>query len=412
MSVSATLARPVGTGSPRSQRGLDWLNFFVADVQTAFGPFIAVELSVNGWTRSAIGAVLTINGVVGILAQAPGGALVDAVRAKRAVIGVCLGLIAAGALIFARFPAFWLVVIAQALHGATGAVAQTALYAIGLGLVGHRVYHRRVGRSERWNTLGNAATAMGMGALGHFLSPAAPFYAAALLCVPAGAALFTIRGADIDYRRARGAERRKEPKAARFRELLANRRLRGFALCVFLFQFADASILPLASERLTEGARGLSELVTAALVAVPQVVTAIIAGTVAARSERWGRRPLLLGGFAVLPVRAALFAVVGTPFLLPAIQILGGATTAVVGIMIPLIVADITQGTGRYNAALGVVLMCGLIGASLSTTVTGFLAQHLGFGAAFAGIAVVAALATFAVWLLVPETSQEALRED
>jgi predicted MFS family arabinose efflux permease len=398
--------------SARSQRGLDWLNFFIADVQTAFGPFIAVLLAGNGWSQGAIGSVLSINGFVGIAAQAPAGALVDGVRAKRALVGACLALIALGALIFAFFPVHGAVAAAQALHGATGAVMQTALFAIGLGLVGHRTYNRRVGRSERYNTLGNAATALGMGALGQFASPGAPFLVAAALCIPAAIALAAIHPQDIDYRRARGAERRKESKPARWRELVHNRRLMRFALCVFLFQLADASILPLASERLAAEHKGVSELVTAALVAVPQVVTAFIAAWVAGRAETWGRKPLLLIGFGLLPIRAALFALIGSPALLPAVQILGGATTAVVGIMIPLVVADITQGSGRYNASLGAVLTIGLIGAAFSTTASGFLAQHAGFASAYSAIAAAGLLGAAAVWLLLPETAHEALRED
>jgi MFS family permease len=406
-----TAGEPAGP-TARSQHGLDWLNFFVADVQTAFGPFIAVQLSLHGWSQGAIGSVLTINAVVGILSQTPAGMLIDHSRAKRAVVAVCLAMTALGSLIFAFFPRYLPVALAEVLHGGAGGAMQTALAAIGLGLVGHRLFHHRVGRNERFMTLGNAATAMAMGALGGLISPIAPFLVAAGLCVPGGLALLAIRSKDIDYRRARGAERRKNPKAAPFRHLRRSQRLLVVALSLVLFQFADASILPLASERLAMHARGESELFIASLVAIPQLVTAMIAGWVSRHAESWGRKPLLLAGFAALSARGVLFAMIASPFLLAAAQVLGGATTAVVGIMTPLVVADIVQGTGRYNASLGGVQMVSLIGAAVSTTVSGFAVERIGFVATFFGLATVALLGLAAVWLLLPETAQEALREN
>jgi len=398
--------------SVRSQRGLDWLNFFVADVQTAFGPFVAVQLSLNGWSQGAIGSVLTINGVVGILSQTPAGMLIDHSRAKRAVVAVCLAMTAVGGLIFAFLPRYLPVALAEVLHGGAGAAVQTALAAIGLGLVGHRLYHHRVGRSERFMTLGNAATALAMGGLGSLISPVAPFLVAAGLCLPGGLALLVIRSKDIDYRRARGAERRKNPRAAPLRHMRHSRRLLVLTLGLVLFQFADASILPLASERLAMHARGESELYIASLVAVPQLVTAVIAGWVSRHAESWGRKPLLLAGFAALSARGVLFAMIVSPVLLGAAQVVGGATTAVVGIMTPLVVADVVQGTGRYNASLGTVQMVSLIGAAVSTTVSGFAAERVGFVATFMGLAVVALLGLAVIWLLLPETAREALRGD
>ncbi len=87
--------------SSRSQRSLDWLNFFIADIQTGFGPFVALFLAARGWSQGEIGLALTIGGLAGVASEIPGGALVDAVEHKRALIGTALGLIAIGALIFA-----------------------------------------------------------------------------------------------------------------------------------------------------------------------------------------------------------------------------------------------------------------------------------------------------------------------
>jgi hypothetical protein len=69
--------------SPASQHGLDWFIFFLADVQTGFGPFVAVYLTTQKWTQVEIGFVLSIGGIVGLLGQMPGGAIVDAARSER-----------------------------------------------------------------------------------------------------------------------------------------------------------------------------------------------------------------------------------------------------------------------------------------------------------------------------------------
>ena len=85
------------SASKRSERGLDWLSFFVADVQTGFGPFVAVFLAVEGWSPGQIGLALSVGGVAAIASQLPGGALVDAVAAKRLLMAVALCMMAGGA---------------------------------------------------------------------------------------------------------------------------------------------------------------------------------------------------------------------------------------------------------------------------------------------------------------------------
>lgn len=392
----------------RSQRALDWLNFFIADVETAFGPFVSVYLAQNGWTQGTIGTVLTVNSAVALATQTPAGAFVDWIRTKRVVIAVCLILIASGALLIGFFPTYLPVVAAEFMHGITGGAVRTAVAAIGLGLVGHRAYHMRVGRNHRYDSFGNAATAAGMGAIGHFLTLAASFVAAAGLCVPAAAALTLINGREIDYARARGAVGRKEKHPAPWRELARNRPLLIFAGCLFLFQFANASMLPLAGERLAANYKSESALVTAALVVVPQLVTALIALWIARRADERGRKHLLMIAFSALLARAVLFALAFGPWFLVAVQVLGGLTAAVIGILTPLIVADLTRGTARYNFTLGAVGMISGIGATISTTAIGFLAQKLGYTAGFGALAIATGVGLAVVWYLMPETVEAA----
>ncbi|HWI28130.1 MAG TPA: MFS transporter [Stellaceae bacterium] len=391
--------------SSRSQRGLDWLNFFIADVQTGFGPFVAVYLAAQHWPQGEIGLLLTVGGLTGVASQFPGGALVDALHSKRLLIGAAVALIGVGALIFAFFPATPMVFLAEVLHGCTAGVIRPALAAIALGLVGHAALSGRLGRNHRYDSLGNAATAGVMGLLGHFVAKQATFLFAAVLCIPAIWSLLRIRGREIDYATARSARDRQKPReVARLREMARSHALWIFIAGLVLFQFANASVTPLASERLGQRHGGESELVTSALVVVPQLVSALIAGWVARRAEDWGRKPLLLAGFAVLPVRALLFAWAPGPWYLVAFQGLGGLTAAMIGIMTPLVIADLARGSGRYNATLGVAGTATGIGAAVSTTASGYAAELFGYGPSFLVLGAVGlvGLALFYGWL--PET--------
>jgi MFS family permease len=168
---------------------------------------------------------------------------------------------------------------------------------------------------------------------------------------------------------------------------------------------ANASMLPLASEAFGYSKEALSSLIVSALIMVPQVIAAIMAPWVGRRANIWGRRPLLLVGFAALPIRALVFAWTANPMILIAAQVLDGVSGTMLGVLTALIIADLTMGTGRFNLAQGFVGTLSGIGASLSTTLSGLAAGSLGRAAGFLGIAAVALAAVLLLWLLMPETN-------
>jgi MFS family permease len=186
---------------------------------------------------------------------------------------------------------------------------------------------------------------------------------------------------------------------------LKNRDLLIFAGCVFLFQMANASMLPLAGEALVYSKEVLSSLIFSALIMVPQVIVAIMAPWAGRQANTWGRRPLLLVGFAALPIRALLFAWTTNPMVLIATQVLDGISGTMLGVLTALIVADLTMGTGRFNLAQGFVGTVSGVGASLSTTISGLVTASLGRAAGFLGLAAVALVAVLVLWLLMPETN-------
>ncbi|WP_336487668.1 MFS transporter [Methylobacterium nigriterrae] len=388
--------------SKASRRGLDAFAFFVANLQTGFGPFLAVYFTQAKWTQSDIGFALTVGSLVSLLGQVPGGAFVDAVRSKRFAAGFAVVAISASAFALAVWPNFLIVLIAMAAHSAASCVLTPAIAAISIGLVGHARAGERLGRNASFQALGNALAAAGMGACGYYLSNDAVFYLTAALMVPTLMALSSIRADEVNHDT--GSAAQAAPGAAGLRALATNRALLCFAGCMTLFFLANAALLPLVGSVLTLRASETATALIAACIMVPQAVLAICAPAIGRAAERWGRRPMLLLGFAALPVRALLFAYADSPTLLVAIQVFDGISAAVLGVMVPLVVSDVTRGTGRFNLALGAVGTAMGIGAALSTSLAGIMADRLGSHTAFLGLALVGAAAFLMLALIMPET--------
>jgi MFS family permease len=400
------LNEPPPRPSRHSLRGLDWFIFFVADVQTGFGPFIAVYLTSQKWTQVDIGFVLSAGGVIALLGQAPGGALVDAARSERLVAAAALTAIAVSALAYALMPIFPVVLAAAALHAAASCVLGPCIVAISLGLVGHAAIGERLGRNARFASLGNGSAAAAMGAIGYLLSPGWVFFVTAALLIPTLVALSQIRPAEVDPDRAHGGpiERKIGDAPAEVRTILRKRPLLILAGCALLFHLANAAMLPLMGSVLTMRSSERATVLIAACIVVPQLVVAAIAPWVGHRAQLWGRRPFLLLAFAALTIRGLLFATIADPYWLVAVQLLDGITASALGVMVPLMIADITRGSGRFNLAQGVVGTAVGIGASISPTLAGYLTDHFGSSVAFLALALIAAAAFVAVWALMPET--------
>ncbi|MPZ41122.1 MAG: MFS transporter [Rhizobiales bacterium] len=393
--------------SKRSLRGLDWFIFFVADIQTGFGPFIAVYLTSQKWTQVDIGLVLSTGGLIALLGQMPGGALVDAARSERLVAGLALSAIATAALAYAFVPVFPVVLAAAALHAAASCVLGPCIVAMSLGLVGHAGISERLGRNARFAAIGNGMAAAAMGAVGYLWEPRAVFLVTAILLVPTLLALSRIRPAEVDPDRAHGGTvvlKTDHAPADDVRTVIRKRPLLILAGCALLFHLANGSMLPLMGSVVTMRSSQWATVTIAACIVVPQIVVALMSPWVGHYAQIWGRLPFLRIAFGALVFRALLFAVVTDPYLLVAVQILDGITAAGLGVMVPLMIADIMRGTGRFNLAQGIVGTAVGIGASISPTLAGSLSDHFGSSVAFFGLAAVAAVAFTAVWALMPET--------
>jgi MFS family permease len=388
--------------SSRSLRGLDGLNFFLADVQTGVGPFVAVVLASQGLSTRAIGFALTLSGLTGVLSQIPVGAWVDATRHRRALIAGAVLVTAAAAIGLALAPGLPLIFAAQALHGASTSVMGPAVVAISLGMVGRDELGQRLGRNRQFGSAGNLASAAFMGFVGYALSPSTIFWVTAVLAVPALFAIGLIDPRDIDDAAARGSAPEGPP--SRLADLVTNRTYLVFMACAVLFYFANASMLPLLATVLARGKARQSSLLLSYCIVTTQIVVVLFAPWCGRQAERWGRRPLLLLGFAMMPLRGVLLSLTTQPALLVGIQVLDGLAGTVFMIVAPLVVADVTRGTGRFNVAQGAIGTATAAGAAVSTTATGFVVDRFGDAAGFCGLAAVALAALLLLYVAMPET--------
>jgi predicted MFS family arabinose efflux permease len=384
------------------------LNFFLADVQTGVGPFLAIYLAGYGWNEQRVGVALTVGGIAGILTQTPAGALVDRLRSKRALIAAAVVALAVGALLIAFLPNFWSVMSAQILIGGTSSVFGPAICAVSLGIVGHKLFDRRQGRNQTFNSAGNVVAAVSMGLLGYFVSNRSIFFFVAVCTLPTLLTLLIIRPEEIDYARARGGKEGDEGgKPAGASVLFQDRPLLIFLACAVMFHFANAAMLPLLGEMLAKGQGRSSMMFMSACVVTTQLVITLIASWSGKEAGSWGRKPLLLIAFGVLPVRGILYTLTHKTVALVAIQVLDGVGAGIFGVVSVLVIADLTQGTGRFNLTLGAISAAVGIGASLSQVIAGSIVHHFGFNAGFLFLATVAAAALGILFLFMPETRDQ-----
>jgi MFS family permease len=387
------------------EHSLDWLNFFLADVKDGLGPFLAVYLlSSQHWNPAKIGVVMTIAGVATVLARTPMGALVDRTTWKRGLIFAGAALAAISAMVVAVVPRLWTVALAQIVIGVSGAVFPPAVAAISLGIVGSRAFTGRVGRNEAYNHAGNVVTAIAAGVGGWAIAPGAVLWIVAALAAASIWAVLSIDADAIDHDRARGSEGPRHDTPGGLRMLLACRPVGIFTAAITLFHFANAAMLPLLGEKLAQDHQGAATLFMASCIITAQVVMVPMAMLVGRKADAWGRKPIFLAGFAVLPIRGVLYTLVHTPSSLVAIQVLDGMGAGIFGTLFFIVVADLARGTGHYNLALGAMSACWGLGAALSNAVAGVIVERAGYNAAFLFLAACALAALLLFWLAMPET--------
>ncbi|MEA2840840.1 MAG: hypothetical protein QOF41_2170 [Methylobacteriaceae bacterium] len=415
MSARATPRTPDDERHPsaRSLRGLDGLNFLMADVRDGLGPYLSVYLKgAQHWNAGDIGVAMAASSLSAALCQIPAGLLVDALKAKRMLVAVSGLAVALGCILIAAFPHLTTIIAAQIMIGAASAIVPPALAALSLGLVGRQRMDGRMSRNESFNHAGNFAAAALAGTLGQWLGYDWIFYLVCAFAVGSAAVVNLINSSEIDHELARGgADSNPEvgtsaqDKAIPIRALLTRRDLIVFLVSVALFHFGNAAMLPMAGQVLAQTHPGWDTIaLSGCIIAAQLVMVAIAWGVGKAMAAGYGRKTIFLVALAVLPARGVLFSFTANPFGVIAIQLLDGVAAGIFGVIAIIIAADLTRGTGRFNLAQGLVALSLGLGAGLSNLVAGYIVQWFGYLAGFLSLAFIAAGALAFFALFMPET--------
>jgi predicted MFS family arabinose efflux permease len=399
----------------RNNLSLDSLNFFLADVRDGLGPYLAIYLlAVHHWDPASIGLVMTIAGIAALVTQTPAGALVDNTQRKRAIIAIAALLVTGSCLLLPFVTSFSLVALTQALSAVAASIFAPAISAITLGITGPRAFTRRTGRNETFNHAGNACAALLAGVFAYLFGPVAVFYLMAAMAIASVIAVSFVSPKAIDHDVARGLDPGGAGHATQpsgLTVLLKNRPLLLFAICCALFHLANAAMLPLVSQKLAQANLQMATPLTSACIVAAQLVMVPVALLVGAKADVWGRKPLLLAGFLILPLRGVLYILSDDPYWLVAVQLLDGIVAGIFGALFPVVVKDLTLGTGHFNVSLGALSTVFGLGAALSNSLAGFVVQAAGYSAAFLTLAGVAAVALVLLWVAFPETLQRSMVE-
>lgn len=369
------------------KHGLAAINFFLADVEGGLGPFLATWLAGSAsWSPEKVGLVMTITGLVGLAFNSPAGALVDRVGRFRLLMAAATVVVVAGTLGLLPARGLGPVLATQIAVAAGAALIPPALTALTLGLVGKQNFPGQQGRNQAWNHAGNVVAsglivwlAGGRGGLSAFLVFAA-------MAIASGLSLLLIRPGDIDEERARG--RAKGEKPASLLSILSERRLLLLCMGLTMFHLSNAAMLPLLGQRLADVGHGNATRWLAICIIVAQFTMVGVAAATAWSAQRIDRSWLFVIPCCVLPVRGVMAAFGYAPEWLIPIQVLDACGAGLLGVSVPILVADYTWGSGRTQTALGAANTFQGIGASLSNFLGGLLVVQLGWTWAFLGLTV------------------------
>ena len=398
--------------SPRpAERALDVLNILLSDVRYGLGAYLGVYLlTEHNWDAASIGVALSFGGLVGLVSQTPIGAFVDGLRAKRLLLAGAVLVVTATSLVIPLAPHFWPVAMAGVVGALAGTSISPTLAAISLGVVGPDRFARRAGRNEALFHLGNAGVNIVILLSAPFLGTPVLFWLMAATGIASAVAALAIPERAIDHAVARGLLPDAAGHGVRpspWGMLLASRPLLAFAGCGALFHMANGSMLGMVAQKLALQNVGMGIALTAACAIAAQTVMVPTAALAGARADRWGRRPLLLAAFAALALRGVLYTVWDHPAWLIGVQLLDGVGAGLIGALFPVVIADLSRGSGHFAAAQGAVGTVHGLGGITGGIVAGFLVVRLGYDATFLILAAVAALGGLLFWVTMPESRPE-----
>ncbi|SDR30515.1 MFS transporter [Pseudovibrio sp. Tun.PSC04-5.I4] len=393
-------------------------NFFAGDVVGGLGPYLAIYLLAGlQWSPGSIGIVLAIGSLTTVAFQTPAGAFIDNTSSKRLLLASCALLIGAATLSILLFSQYQIIIyVAQILMGIAIAFVGPCIAAITLGISGPEHFTVQMGANQAANHSGNVFAALLGAGLALWISAEGVFWLVAMMAIGMAICVGMVDGSKINHNAARGGLTHSsndgdEPSA--LATVLSDKRLVTLVMCVFMFHFANAAMLPLVSQKLSINSNvNIGIAFVSACIIVAQFWMVLMSLLCAAKADAWGRKPLFLLAFFILPIRGLLFMWLEDPYALISVQSLDGIANGIFGVIILLIAADLTHGTGRFNLVQGALAAVVGIGSAFSNLIAEEIVQFFGYAPAFITLASLALVGGFMYLILMPETLQKRVDTD
>ena len=366
------------------------VNFFMADVGGGIGPYLSLWLQDHaGFGAEQVGTVLTVGSIVGAVMATPAGHVVDRFGHPRLMLGLACVLIVLGTLALVPVRAFWAVALAQSVVSAGGALGGPSITGLLLAIVGKKRFPREQGINNAANHAGNVVSNLLIAGLSSLVGIAAAFGVLAAMAAATCATLFLIPSRAVDETRMHGCEPHKPmQRNGATLGLLRNRRLLLLLGAIGLFSLGNTAMLPMLVLRIkTLGGQDPTRWVSIAVIVLylTMIPVALLAGRAA---ERFGRGPVLMAAFAVLPIRGLIAVFARDVVWLVPIEILDALGAGIISVAAPAAVADCTYGSGRTQTAMGAMQSAAAASAALSTFMAGVIATHIGWPVMFGTLAV------------------------
>lgn len=401
----------------RSILGLSALVFFMSDVRDGVGPFLAIYLkSTLNWDTQKIGMALASMSLASVIMQIPSGLLIDSIKFKRFILALSALFISIGCWIILFFPSLLNVVLAQSMIGVASAVIPPSLAAITIGLVGRQAFSKRISINETWNHTGNLMTALVAGILGQYLGHYWILYVVGIFAFMSIFSILFINPKEIDHNAARElapSQDKNSPdnKPEPLLKLLKKKSILIFSFSIVLFHLANAAQLPLIGQLLAKQNPNIDALFMAASIILAQFVMIGVAYSVGIFMNNFGRKPIFLIAFLILPIRAFLYTLTTKPMYLLAIQLLDGIGAGIFGVIAIVIVSDLAKDTGRFNFFQGLVALCTSLGAALSNLIAGSIVESFGYKTGFFSLCLLSIIGLLFFLAFMPETKDENHKE-
>ena len=163
-------------------------------------------------------------------------------------------------------------------------------------------------------------------------------------------------------------------------------------------------MLPLVGQKLALVNRDLGTTLMSVCIIAAQMVMVPVAMLVGHKADVWGRKPIFADGAGRAGTARHALSALRHPYWLVSVQLLDGVGAGIFGALFPLVVADLTRGTGHFNVSQGAIATAAGLGGALSTAAAGLIVVKAGYSAAFLFLAAVAGAGLIGFAAMMPET--------